>query len=524
MLNGRNCIYAPPGNCVTYESNVGAAGWTNATAATIVAVVNTPANIGHGFVFCRAGPVYATSRMNMYILNDSTGNVGFGTATTPAVNSTYNTQDGKLTAAFPRLGSSAIVSFLGAQGTIGNANLVWVNGSLQRSNLVTVAPATNPYVTMNAGIELFKPSEFSANGTGATLCELMIFQGSVANASLRAVERHLAQKWLVPPPIPVSGTVSIAQIATQLGVAGPPFAMSSMYDDNAFYEPTTSNIVPTSGNVIQASHFYGKTGVVPPLSSLAYSANTRASFAMTRVSAEYTGPILQLVRFSDSAVANVYADVNGVQGMAFNGRGTSLASWMGTGNASVRTWYDQSGSGRHATQTVAASMPWISNASVSNLIAFATSTQFFNLPDSTVPIGDSNYTFTAKHGNTALDGVILGSGDPIATGSMNGMQVTPGYYHSSDWFGTVEYGNIKPAHIDRVALRYDRGVLRTMYTGNVLSCVSTLSVHKGNGASNFIGKSGYYGYTGAPLKGNLYYLHIFGSALSERDRVAMNPP
>lgn len=80
----------------------------------------------------------------------------------------------------------------------------------------------------------------------------------------------------------------------------------------------------------------------------------------------YTGPLITVRRSSDNAELDFYqgssaGQLNTVRG----GSGTSLAAWVGAGNNGfVRTWYEQSGNGRNATETTAANQPRIVNAGV----------------------------------------------------------------------------------------------------------------------------------------------------------------
>ena len=315
--------------------------------------------------------------------------------------------------------------------------------------------------------------------------------------------------------LPSSGRISLSQVATQFGLSAP-YAVSALYDDKICYAPTSSNVIPTSGNSISLSKFYGKANVVPSLSALSASgsSNARGVYATSRLSKAYTGPILELVLYSNSAVANVYSDANGVRGLSFNGRGTSLASWMGAGNASVRTWYDQSGSGRHAVQANVALAPTILTASSSNTIYFRSSC-FLSLPDNTGPLGDSNYTLVAKHGTAT--GTLLGLG-VAGQYKMNCMILGAGQY-TNDWFSSQDIAYSTPAANNRVVMICAKGIGRSTYVNNVMqSNMATTIVHLVDGMSNFVGKADY---PFAPFVGQLYHLHVYGSALSTADRTAV---
>ena len=78
----------------------------------------------------------------------------------------------------------------------------------------------------------------------------------------------------------------------------------------------------------------------------------------------YGGPLLRVRRSSDNAEQDIYAsaipDANGNRFLDT----TALLAFAGVNSAFVTTWYDQSGNGRHATQTTTAAQPRIVNAGV----------------------------------------------------------------------------------------------------------------------------------------------------------------
>jgi hypothetical protein len=83
---------------------------------------------------------------------------------------------------------------------------------------------------------------------------------------------------------------------------------------------------------------------------LDFAKGADAAYSLRRISSSYSGPVVRVRRSSDSEEADFTADE--VAG--------SLATWVGAGNDGlVRTWYDQSGNGNDAGQSVAASQPKI---------------------------------------------------------------------------------------------------------------------------------------------------------------------
>jgi len=85
----------------------------------------------------------------------------------------------------------------------------------------------------------------------------------------------------------------------------------------------------------------------------------------------YTGSVgaYSLRRIKTGATASIRvrrSSDNQETDIGFDGGGnldtSTLLTFVGTGNGYVKTWYDQSGLGRHANQTTAARQPWIVNS------------------------------------------------------------------------------------------------------------------------------------------------------------------
>lgn len=78
-----------------------------------------------------------------------------------------------------------------------------------------------------------------------------------------------------------------------------------------------------------------------------------AAFSLRKLRSAYTGSAIRVRRSSDNTESDI----------GFNGSGgldtTALTTFVGAGNGFVRTWYDQSGNARNATQTTAANQPQI---------------------------------------------------------------------------------------------------------------------------------------------------------------------
>jgi trimeric autotransporter adhesin len=82
------------------------------------------------------------------------------------------------------------------------------------------------------------------------------------------------------------------------------------------------------------------------------SAIVAAAYSLRRLYASYTGAAIRVRRSSDNAERDIrfigeHLDV------------LTLLVFVGSGNGFITTWYDQSGNGRHATQTTAGNQPQI---------------------------------------------------------------------------------------------------------------------------------------------------------------------
>lgn len=88
----------------------------------------------------------------------------------------------------------------------------------------------------------------------------------------------------------------------------------------------------------------------------AFAATLYAAYGLTRLVSSYSGPGARVRRSSDGAEADIGFTLLGGLDVA------GLLAFAGSASAFVVTWYDQSGNGRHATQSVTASQPRLVNA------------------------------------------------------------------------------------------------------------------------------------------------------------------
>ena len=83
--------------------------------------------------------------------------------------------------------------------------------------------------------------------------------------------------------------------------------------------------------------------------------NSAAAWSLRKLRTAYSGNFIRVRRSSDNTEQDIGFDGDGLDT-------TSLLSFVGAGNGFVTTIYDQSGNGRNATQTTAASQPQIVNS------------------------------------------------------------------------------------------------------------------------------------------------------------------
>jgi prepilin-type N-terminal cleavage/methylation domain-containing protein len=83
-----------------------------------------------------------------------------------------------------------------------------------------------------------------------------------------------------------------------------------------------------------------------------------AAYGLRRLSLATTGPLVRVRRSSDNTESDIGTTSAGDLDTA------ALLSFAGAGSAFVTTWYDQSGNGRHATQTTTAAQPRLVNNGV----------------------------------------------------------------------------------------------------------------------------------------------------------------
>lgn len=80
-----------------------------------------------------------------------------------------------------------------------------------------------------------------------------------------------------------------------------------------------------------------------------------AAYSLRRLSARYYGPVVRVRRASDGAMDDFWRGGK----IMYNSTRQVLQTWLGSSQGYVHTWYDQSGSGNHATNATPSEQPLI---------------------------------------------------------------------------------------------------------------------------------------------------------------------
>lgn len=262
-------------------------------------------------------------------------------------------------------------------------------------------------------------------------------------------------------------------------------------------------------------------------------ANARGLFACKRLLTAYVGPILTLSRgiTNGSPTQDFYADANGNLATALTG-GTTYTSWATTNSlvfAPVVKWWDQSGTGNHATAVFGS---WPVYDPANNLLDFSTlagtyggnasGNNFMTLPNGTVPSGASpTFTITARHGkrdpaqiNTIIFGGVPGNNTISMSMWNSSASPSPNAYFMNSWgtnpttaTNSVEVGNV-------ITFAYN-GSSVTQYINGVSALTTAVGLNVSS-LNNSIGRVD--ATNGQYLNGQLNFLSIFNSVLSTVDR------
>ncbi|KAI9183761.1 uncharacterized protein BJ171DRAFT_608339 [Polychytrium aggregatum] len=151
--------------------------------------------------------------------------------------------------------------------------------------------------------------------------------------------------------------------------------------------------------------------ILDQVSSTAKS-NCSGAYALFLLTTTYTGPVINIMRSSDSTSSDVYADMGGNL-FIDSAHQSPYSTWISTATAYVTKWYDQSGNGNHCTQTTTGAQPvmYLTNSTAYGFYSVNSSCcvcsgsrgwgtlSYLNMPSGVIPTGTSNaaYSFCNVH-------------------------------------------------------------------------------------------------------------------------------
>jgi hypothetical protein len=325
--------------------------------------------------------------------------------------------------------------------------------------------------------------------------------------------------------IALSGTTEAGRQVTIATGTGTNVTVTSDPSSGAWTATVPTANLPTSGNVtftVTSTDVAGNTATETRSANQfvldALGNSGAASYSLRLLDADKATNAIQVRRSSDGALKDIGFTASGDLDTA------ALLEHVGTGSGFVRTWYDQSGNGRHAVKTTEGSQPRIvSNGVIETqngrpAIRFNGSSTYLG----GVPLSHSEFTLATVLNDVTQEAIIRYS---IGTGS-----ASPGRGIFSSFASWSEYSG------DNASLGYLPNSGRVVQTGFVptigqsyvvsLTTTATESSIRANGGNNatggvitmnqlFIGQrgggSGYYdGYNSETI--------VFPSALSTTDR------
>lgn len=250
------------------------------------------------------------------------------------------------------------------------------------------------------------------------------------------------------------------------------------------------------------------------------------AYGLRRLSIAYTGPLFQVRRSTDGATADI-ASLNATYDAA------ALLSFVGSGNATVSKWYDQSGGGYHLTAPTTAAEAKLVTAGVIDPdgLAFDGTSGYTVTGPTPYALGAASVSTVLKVAADATAGVLLNSSNKSAnTGDYNLLYTVGG--------GTGVGTSIKPSSSTLVTVQRAGVVdgvphwLTMIDTGTQVTLTSNTGTNVGTYASRAaftenalnVG-AGYHssGFTPS-FKGKLQELVIYRTALTstQHDRVQKN--
>jgi hypothetical protein len=189
--------------------------------------------------------------------------------------------------------------------------------------------------------------------------------------------------------------------------------------------------------------------------------------------------------------------------------------------SNISQWNDKSGNGRNATQSTAGNRPTYN--STSNFVNFTrTSSQFMNLPDSTLPSGNSSYAYFVvctwyqlADGHGIIGGGNYGTTNQVfAARSINTTGQVVTYWWGNDLTSSNNaYSANTPVLLD---FMYTAGSTRSIVVNGTINVSDTPGTRSQGTGNNTIGRT--YPALSEFLNGNIQEIVVYSNALTTSER------
>lgn len=329
-------------------------------------------------------------------------------------------------------------------------------------------------------------------------------------------------------------------------------SISGYFKNFQFY---STNLTPTQLRNLYYTNNINTSSTLGPIDYLSYetqqafinptsvtnSVGGAVAYATILLYSGYTGPVMNIRNGTTNTSADFYADINGNLGTGYLASGLSLESWLTGAIPYVNVWYDQTGNKNHANQTSTSLQPVYNQ--ISKYIDFGSGLTYgqsfgagayFNLPNGAVPYGNSNFTYTYKHGpkGTMTNNTVFNFGSDTGTSnaaagkyvksylSLNVADIANNYF--LDCFNDYPYTS--PNSI------IDNGVITTTYTAGMgfvyyinstsstFNQVAQTTTRTQDNTTNRIGIAS-DSINPNPLNRGLYYFYGVPKVLPDADRI-----
>ena len=175
------------------------------------------------------------------------------------------------------------------------------------------------------------------------------------------------------------------------------------------------------------------------------AADPRAVFSVKKVIPSYEGPIFMLRYVLKDETEKIF-DRDGV---LQSEKGTPLAMLSKPSIYMVETWYDQSGNELNATQPDKYMQPFLNLKETGEYVVDFRFCRYMNLPDGTVPCGNTPHSIIFKHGEISNPiGGVIGTGNYECQSACNAIRRSGDAYVNYFWSNDLltTHGSYKPGN------------------------------------------------------------------------------